>query len=257
MALVCALLPLYLIVTTSFKLGRDAFAMPPKWIFSPTTEHYAKVFSESRFVDTYWNSLVISFGSVGVAILVGLPAAYALTRYQFRGKGLMTQLFLGSRIFPQIAILIPLFVAWTYLGLRDTLVGLTLAYVQLNLAMVIWMLRGFLLDFPIELEEAAWVDGASRLGAFWRVILPLVVPGVAATCILGVIFSWNEFLFALALSARHARPVTVTVYNFLHFEEVQWGQLHAAGTLVMLPVLIFALLVQRYIVRGLVSGALK
>lgn len=148
-ALVCALLPLYLIVTTSFKLGRDAFAMPPKWIFSPPTEHYAKVFSESRFVDTYWNSLVISFGSVGVAILVGLPAAYALTRYQFRGKGLMTQLFLGSRIFPQIAILIPLFVAF------------------------------------------------------------------------------------------------------------QWGQLHAAGTLVMLPVLIFALLVQRYIVRGLVSGALK
>ena len=112
-------------------------------------------------------------------------------------------------------------------------------------------------DFPVELEEAAWVDGCTRTAGFTRVILPLIVPGVAATCVLGLIFSWNEFLFALAFSARHARPVTVTVYNFLHFEEVQWGELHAAGMLVMLPVLIFALLVQRYIVRGLVSGAFK
>lgn len=257
LALVWALLPLYLIVTTSFKLGRDAFAMPPKWLFTPTVEHYVKVFTESRFVDTYWNSLVISFGSVAVALAVGLPAAYALTRYRFRGRQLVTQLFLASRIFPQIAILIPLFVVWSALGLRDTYLGLTVAYVFLNLAMVIWMLRGFLLDFPLELEEAAWVDGASRFTAFRRVILPLIAPGVAATAVLGLIFSWNEFLFALALSARRARPVTVTVYNFLHFEEVQWGELHAAGTLVMLPVLVFALLVQRYIVRGLVSGALK
>lgn len=257
LALAWALLPLYLIVTTSFKLGRDAFAMPPKWLFSPTLEHYVKVLTESRFLATYWNSLVISFGSVAVAILVGLPAAYAITRFEFRGKTLVTQLFLGSRVFPQVAILIPIFVVWTQLGLQDSYVGLTIAYVQLNLAMAIWMLRGFLLDFPVELEEAAWVDGASRITAFTRVILPLIAPGVAATCVLGLIFSWNEFLFALALSARRARPVIVTVYNFLHFEEVQWGELHAAGTLVMFPVLIFALLVQRYIVRGLVSGAFK
>lgn len=256
-ALAWALLPLYLIVTTSLKYGRDAFAMPPRWLFTPTLEHYGKVLTEARFLPTYWNSLVISFGSVAVALVVGLPAAYALTRYEFRGKRVLTQLFLATRIFPQIAVLIPLFVMWTALGLRDTHLGLTLAYVYLNLAMVIWMLRGFLLDFPVELEEAAWVDGASRFTAFRRVILPLIAPGVAATAVLGLIFSWNEFLFALALSARSARPVTVTVYNFLHFEEVQWGELHAAGTLVMLPVLLFALLVQRYIVRGLVSGALK
>jgi multiple sugar transport system permease protein len=256
-AIAWALLPLYLIVTTSLKLGRDAFAMPPKWIFTPTLEHYARVLGESRFLHTYWNSLVISFGSVALALVVGLPAAYALTRYEFRGKGTVTQVFLATRIFPQIAILIPLFALWSQLGLLDSYVGLTLAYVHLNLALVIWMLRGFLLDFPVELEEAAWVDGASRLGGFVRVILPLIAPGIAATCVLGLIFSWNEFLFALALSARHARPVTVTVYNFLHFEEVQWGELHAAGTLVMLPVLLFALLVQRFIVRGLVSGALK
>lgn len=257
LALAWALLPLYLIVTTSFKLGRDAFAMPPKWLFTPTLEHYVKVFTGSRFLETYWNSLVISFGSVALALVVGLPAAYALTRYEFRGRRTVTQLFLASRIFPQVAILIPLFIMWTQLGLRDTHLGLMLAYVYLNLAMVIWMLRGFLLDFPVELEEAAWVDGASRLTAFTRVILPLIAPGVAATAVLGLIFSWNEFLFALALSARHARPVTVTVYNFMHFEEVQWGELHAAGTLVMLPVLLFALVAQRYIVRGLVSGALK
>jgi multiple sugar transport system permease protein len=153
--------------------------------------------------------------------------------------------------------LIPLFVMWTALGLRDTHVGLTLAYVYLDLAMVIWMLRGFLLDFPLELEAAASGEGASRFTAFRRVILPVIAPGVAATAVLGLIFSWNESLFALALSARRARPVTVAVYNFLHFEEVQWGELHAAGTLVMLPVLVFALQAQRYIVRGLVAGALK
>jgi len=205
----------------------------------------------------YLNSVIVTFGSVILVLAVAIPAAYALVRYDFKGKEILGFFFLTTRVFPPIGLLIPFFVMWIKFGLIDTRMGLVLVYMQFNLALAIWMLRGFFSELPDVLEEAAMIDGCSRFGAFMRVILPLAVPGLAATAILTAVFTWNEFLYAFALTGREARTVTVAIYNFIGYEEVEWGRLQAAGTLVILPILIFALSVEKYLVRGLTAGAVK
>ena len=256
--LVMALSPLYMTVTTSVKDHKDAFSMPPKLLFfKPTLEHYLSLFQSMDFKKHYLNSIIVSFSSVVIALLIAVPAAYALVRYRFKGKEVLAFLFLTTRMFPPIGLLIPFFIMWTKLGLVDSRVGLVIVYLQLNLALSIWMLRGFLSDLPIELEEAGMVDGCSRLGAFLKITLPLVVPGLAATAILTLVFTWNEFLYAFSLTGREARTATVAIYNFIGYEEIEWGRLQAAGTLVTLPILIFALSVEKYLVRGLTAGAIK
>lgn len=256
--LLMALLPLYLTVTTSVKDHKDAFSIPPKFLcFRPTIQHYLSLSESMDFKKYYINSVVVSFSSVFIALLIAIPAAYALVRYNFRGKEVLAFLFLTTRMFPPIGLLIPFFVMWTKMGFVDTKIGLVLVYLQLNLALTIWMLRGFLSDLPMELEEAGMVDGCSRLGAFLRITLPLVVPGLAATAILTLVFTWNEFLYAFSLTGREARTATVAIYNFIGYEEIEWGRLQAGGTLVTLPILIFALSVEKYLVRGLTAGAIK
>jgi multiple sugar transport system permease protein len=256
--LLMALLPLYLTVTTSAKDHKDAFAIPPKFLFfRPTIQHYLSLSQSMDFKKYYINSVIVSFSSVFIALLIAIPAAYALVRYNFKGKEVLAFLFLTTRMFPPIGLLIPFFVMWTKMGFIDTKMGLILVYLQLNLALTIWMLRGFLSDLPVELEEAGMVDGCSRLGAFLRITLPLVVPGLTATAILTLVFTWNEFLYAFSLTGRDARTATVAIYNFIGYEEIEWGRLQAGGTLVTLPILIFALSVEKYLVRGLTAGAIK
>jgi multiple sugar transport system permease protein len=257
-ACVWALFPLYMVITTSFKVQSEAFSLPPKlFSFATTFEHYARVFTEGRFLSYYLNSAIVGIASVAVGLLVGAPAAYTLARFPFRGRRAISWLLLSPRAMPPIVLLLPFFVMWSELGLMDSKIGLTLVYLQLNLAVGVWMLREFFSDIPIEIEEAALVDGCSRTHAFLRVVLPLAAPGLAATAILLLIFSWNEFLFAFALTSQHARTAPVTVFSFVQVEEVLWGQLHAAGTLIVLPVVLFALLIQRHLVRGLTAGALR
>ena len=256
--LIWALLPLYMTITTSFKYQRDAFSMPPKFLwFAPTVSNYLSLFQSMDFRKYYLNSVIVTFGSVILVLAVAIPAAYALVRYDFKGKEILGFFFLTTRVFPPIGLLIPFFVMWIKFGLIDTRMGLVLVYMQFNLALAIWMLRGFFSELPDVLEEAAMIDGCSRFGAFMRVILPLAVPGLAATAILTAVFTWNEFLYAFALTGREARTVTVAIYNFIGYEEVEWGRLQAAGTLVILPILIFALSVEKYLVRGLTAGAVK
>lgn len=256
-ALIWIVSPLYLVITTSFKERNIAFSMPPKWIFVPTLDNYREVLKGGQFMADYLNTMIIVGGSVGIAMIAGVPAAYALSRYKFKGRTFLGGLILGSRLFPQITIIVPLFIIWAEVKFLNTYYGMILAYTQLNLGLVVWMLKGFFSDIPFDLEEAAAVDGASRWQAILRILLPLAAPGIAATTILAIIFGWNEFLFAIALSGRDTRPITVTVYSFMRAEEYHFGALHAAATLVILPVFVFSFLVQRHIVRGLVSGALK
>jgi multiple sugar transport system permease protein len=158
---------------------------------------------------------------------------------------------------PPLGIIIPVFVMYTNLSLIDTRRGLIALYVAFNLSLVIWMMRGFFQEIPHSLEEAAQVDGASRLGAIWRVALPLVAPGLVATAILTLIFTWNEFLFALMLTSQNARTAPVAASLFVSYKEIAWGSLSAAGAVIVLPILIFALVVQRHLVRGLTAGAVK
>lgn len=253
-----AVFPLFLTITTSIKTHNDAFSMPPKlFSFEHTWLHYKEILQGTNIVKTYFNSIIVTIFSVAISMVIGVPAAYAMARYRFRGKNGFTFLLFLTRIFPPIALLVPIFIIWARVNLMDTLTGLMLIYVQINLSLVIWMLNSFFEDLPKTLEEAAMIDGCTRWGAFFRVLLPLAAPGLAATSVLVMIFSWNEFMFAFALTGRVARTAPVTIYNFMEFEEIQWGQLQAAGFLVTLPVLIFTLLVEKYLVKGLTSGSLK
>ncbi len=258
LALIWAVLPMYLVLTTSIKIGTDAFTLTPKLIgFEPTFKHYEFVIKgvHQEFLRFFINSIIVSTGSVIIALGVSIPAGYVLARYNFSGKRLFGIFLLLPRAIPPIAMLLPFFFFYSRVGLMDSLVGLILVYVQLNLSIGVWMLREFIAEIPLELEEAALVDGCTRLGLIRRIVLPLAAPGIAATAILLLIFSWNEFLFAFSLAGARARTAPVSVYNFVGVEEVLWGELHAAGTMVVLPVIIFSLLVQRRMAAGLTAGA--
>jgi multiple sugar transport system permease protein len=161
------------------------------------------------------------------------------------------------RMVPAVVLVIPIYTLWRGLGLLDTHLGLILAYLSFNLPFVIWMMRGFFVDIPVEIEEAALIDGCSRLSALVRVILPLAAPGIAATSIFALLLAWNEFLFAVLLTADKAKTLTPAILNYVTDRAILWGNLYAAASIVLLPVLVFSLLVQRHLARGLTGGAVK
>jgi multiple sugar transport system permease protein len=192
--------------------------------------------------------------AVGAGLLAGLPAAYTMARYRQARLGF---LFLMVRILPSIAFLVPLFVIYRRLGLINTFGGLALAHVIVVLPLVIWVMAGFFADIPRELEEAALIDGCSRVGTFVRIVLPLCRPGIVAATILSFIASWNNFIFVLILGGKDTITLPMAVYSFVSFEDVNWGGLTAAATVITLPILVLSLIVQRYLAGGLTMGAVK
>jgi multiple sugar transport system permease protein len=261
LALAAALAPIYWLVTISLKREIDQFASPPLWFsFTPTLRHYSAIFSHDAFGRYFLNSVIVSTCSTLIALALGLPAAYGLVRFPWphdwaRGIGFW---ILSNRMLPPIVTIIPLFLMLRELRLLNSLSGLVLVDVALNLPFVVWMMRGFIEDLPKEIEEAALLDGESRIGVLLRIVLPLVRPGLAATAVFCLIVAWNEFLFALILSqTESAMTVPVGIASHVTQYEIQWGAMSAAGVVAMLPVLIFAAAAQRYFVRGLSLGALK
>ncbi len=257
LALVVSLFPIFWFFLTSIKPRELAFAIPPAWTFTPTFENYQAVLADRAFIRYLINSLIIASGTTLIALTAGLLAGYALARYQFRGNGVFRFLFLLPQITPSVAILVPLFVLFNGLGLVNTHAALILANLTLTMPLAIWMLVGFFEDSPIDLEESAMIDGCSRLGALARVVLPVIAPGLAAVAALCFIYSWNEFLYASILSGRDTRTLSVAITSFLTNRAIDWGRTAAAGSLILLPVLVFALFTQRYLVRGLSHGAVK
>ncbi len=225
-------------------------------LFTPTFEHYAALWT-GHFPRSFWNSVVASTSSTVLSLLFGVPAAYSLSRSRMRAKRQIALWILATRMAPPIAFTIPFFLAYSYLGLSDTVTGLTIIYLTFNLALVIWMMQTFFDSVPPALEEAAWIDGCSIWGAFLRITLPLAAPGLAATAVLCFILSWNDFFFALILTRTQAQTAPVAIVNFIQYEGWEWGKIAAGGTLVMLPVVIFTMLVRTYLVRGLTAGGLK
>jgi multiple sugar transport system permease protein len=261
LALAVALAPVYWLITISLKQEIDQFASPPLWFrFTPTLRHYEAIFSQDAFGRYLFNSVVVSTCSTLIALALGLPAAYGLVRFRWpkdwaRGIGFW---ILSNRMLPPIVTIIPLFLMLREVRLLNSLTGLILVDVGLNLPFVVWMMRGFVEDLPVEIEEAAMLDGESRLGVLLRIVLPLVRPGLAATAVFCMIVAWNEFLFALILSqTESAMTLPVGIAAHVTQYEIQWGAMSAAGVLAMLPVLIFASAAQRYFVRGLSMGAIK
>lgn len=261
------LFPFYWIFLTSIKTPVDVIAAPPKFVFEPTVENYKALFVQEQpsgyassrpdFLLFFKNSAILSTFSVLLSVAAGMPAAYILARYKFRGKEPLAFTFLSFRFAPALAVIIPLNILYQQVGLYNTYTGLILAYQVISLPLVIWIMRGYFQEIPLEIEESAMIDGCSWWGAFTRVAVPLAAPGLAATAVLAFIFCWNAFTFALILGSRETFPITVGAIQFISYESVLWGQMAAASLVSIVPQLIAAIFIQKYIVRGLTMGAVK
>ena len=254
--LAVTLFPVLWLIQLSLKVESEAFRMPPKLLFWPTLENYLALF-QGKFARSFGNSSIVSLVTTLVSLLLGVPAAYALSRAGFRADKSIALWILTTRMAPPIAFAIPFFLTYRYLGLIDTLLGLVIIYLTFNLSLVIWMMRTFFDGLPRSLEEAAEMDGATPWGAFLRIALPLAGPGLATTAIFCFLFAWNDFFFALVLTRSQAQMAPVAIVNFMNYEGWEWGKIAAGGTMIMLPVVVFSLLVRRYLIRGLTAGALK
>lgn len=254
LVLVIMLFPFYWMILTSLRNQVANTSPVPVWFFEPTLENYRNVISENNFLRFTWNSFVIAALSTGIGLVLGLPAAYSIARYKQNGLALA---ILVARLTPYITYLVPWYIAFRALGLIDTYLALTMTHLIVGMPLIIWIMISFFEEVPIELEQAAYVDGASKLGTFLRIVLPLSMPGVVAASILAFIFSWNQFLFSLVLSGPNTKPVPVAVFNFISYGSIDFGGLGAAAVLITLPVIVLTLLIQRYIVSGLTMGAVK
>lgn len=251
------LFPIYWIVLTSFKTPLIINEKTPVFWFTPTMENYRHLFTDFNFAKPLLNSLIVTSATTAIVIVLGMLAAYALARMDVPGGKHVALWMLSLRFMPPIAIVLPFFIAWQRLGIIDTHIGLILVYVAFNLPFAIWMLRGFLVEVPRDLDEAATLDGLGHLAILRRIILPVMAPGVAVTAIFTFVFAFNEYLMALVLTSRNASTVPVTVAKFIQPYSILWGDVGASATIQLLPILVVVFLLQRHIMRGITLGAVK
>ena len=247
--------PMIWLFLTSFKDRVDIFSQSPTLFFTPTLNNYIEAFVEKGFTDNLVNSAIVGVISTVIALAVGVPAAYSLSRIA-KGETFMMAL-LAARLLPAMVLAVPLFVLASTLGLRDTYFALIAAHLTFALPFTVWMMRGFFISVPVSLDEAARLDGCGEWSTFFRVILPIVKPGLAATAIFCLINSWNEFLFALVLTGRHTETLPVAIPSLITPIGTSWGQVAAVGTVTILPVLIVAFIVQKHIGTGMTGGAIS
>ncbi|MEQ8967996.1 MAG: carbohydrate ABC transporter permease [Azospirillaceae bacterium] len=285
-----ALVPMVWIGLTSFKSPSDAIAYPPKVAFDPTLEGYVNVFTSrtrqsdeymanlpppetwydelvrernmvitgpSRFADRYLNSIIIGFGATFLSVFLGTLAAYAFSRFRVPLKDDLMFFILSTRMFPPVAVAIPVFLMYRELGLSDTHLGMILLYTAVNLSLSVWLLKGFIDEIPREYEEAAMVDGYTRLQAFFKVVVPQAATGIAATAIFCLIFSWNEYNFAILLTSGTAQTAPPFIPQIIGEGGLDWPAVAAAATLFMLPVVIFTVVLRKHLLRGITFGAVR
>lgn len=253
--LIC-IFPMFWMILISLKSKALTYD-PSVWFFSPTLENFKTVFENRDAVGYLKNSAIVVVLTTIVSIFIGGMAAYGFARFEFKKKENRAFWVLSLRMLPPMASVIPMFVMASLLNVLDTHLVLIVSYMLFNIPFTIWMMRSFFEEIPTALEEAAFVDGASRFRVFLTIILPLAVPGLIATAIFCIINSWNEFVFALFLTSAHASTLPTTVTLFLSVSGVAWGEMSAVGVVTILPVLVFAMIVQRYMIRGLTFGGVK
>ncbi|WP_369018955.1 carbohydrate ABC transporter permease [Thermatribacter velox] len=251
------LFPPFMLFLTSIKTNVDALKYPPVWIFRPVASNYREIFRLIPFGHYLFNSLIVALVSTFIALSVGSLAAYGLARFRFKRSKDLSFWILSIRMTPPVAAAIPIFIIMRTLHLLDTYLALILAYCTFNIPFSVWLLRGFFQEIPREIEESAMVDGCSPFAAFWKISIPLIAPGIAATGIFTFIFSWNEFLFALILTGSRAQTVPVALTGFIRETGIMWSHMAAAGVLAMVPMVVFTALVQKNLVKGLTMGAIK
>jgi multiple sugar transport system permease protein len=254
------LFPVVWMLETALKDTKDIYAVPAKLInFGPTLEHIKDVFSsDSPVFSGFKNSVIVATASTIIATLLGVPAAWAYSRFQIPAKKDQLFFILSTRFMPPVVVVIPIFLMYRDLDLIDTKLGLVLIYAAFNLPFTIWMMKGFVDEVPAEYEDAAMLDGYSRLEAFARFTLPLLVPGIAATAVFALIFSWNEFVFSIFLtSSESARTAPPAIAGLIGGTTVDWGLVAASAMVFAAPVLLFAFLVRKHLVAGVTLGAVR
>jgi N,N'-diacetylchitobiose transport system permease protein len=252
--------PVYWMVSTAFKPDSGIIALKPQWIpLHPTLDHFRAAMAQPYFWDDVKNSVIIVLVTVGIAMVLAFLAAIALAKYRFTGLKVFIVLMIGIIMLPQAGLIIPLYVVLAKYHQVNALTGVIITYLTFVLPFAVWTLRGFILSIPKELEEAALVDGNSKVGAFTRILLPLIAPGLVATSVFAFISCWNEYIFArVLLNDQSKQTVTVWLSYFLgSSKHTDWGALMAGSTLIAIPVVVFFLLVQRKISFGLTAGAVK
>jgi multiple sugar transport system permease protein len=249
--------PFYWMVTTSLKTQVVALQSPPAWFFTPTLANYWEVLFVDKVGPALINSIIVSVATTALAILLGTPAAYALARFEFSGKRDLWFWFITNRFVSPVVLAFPVFLISRELGIRDTHIALILMYLTFTLPIVIWICTDQFRSIPFELDEAARLEGASQWLIFRSICLPLAMPGVAVSAILSFIFSWNELLFAYILAPKNAKTAPAMAITFMEGYDVPYGKIMATATLIVVPVLIFALLASKHLVRGLTMGAVK
>ena len=253
---IIVLLPLLVMLATSLKTQAQIFDTSFSFLFAPTFDNYRNVL-EGRLLGYLGNSVIVGVGSTLITLVLGSMCAYALSRFRFRGRNTLAISTLLLRTIPPAVLAVPVYFIWTRFGLSDGLLGLTLVYVALNLPFAIWLLYGFIEQIPVELEEAATMDGCGPFRMFFTLILPLVKPGLAAAGIFTFRIAWNEMVLASILTNRATRTLPYAIYLFITDVGIEWGKLMAAGMLIALPPLIFTFFAARQIIAGLTAGAVK
>ncbi len=257
-ALVWTLVPLSWIVLSSFKVEADQFSIPPKWFPEKLTlQNYQTFFHNSELLNSFFNSVMTTLFSTLIALILGVPAAYALARFNWKNSNTIAFVILLARMTPPIVMVLPFFMIARYLNIANTYIPIVIALSFFSVPFAVWMMRGFFQEIPNSIEEAAMIDGCTRTQALLKVILPLSMPGLAATSILCALISWNEFLFALVLTGRDTRTLPVLVNMFVSERNIEWGVMSASAVIIVLPMVIFGLLVQNDLVRGLTMGSSK
>ncbi len=248
--------PLVWMVMTAFKQPVDVFASPPKFRYDATLDNYRRVFA-SDFMGTVANSVTIAVVSALGSLVLGTLTAYGFSRYALRGQDNLLFWILSLRMLPVIAVIFPYFILFRALGLEDTPLALMLVYSVFNISFTVWLLKGFFDEVPREMEEAAKMDGYGPWGVFRLVALPLVIPGIATAAVFNIVQSINEFLLAFVLTQREATTAPVALLNFLTPLGLDWGGISAASTMLVLPVVVFAILVRKHLIRGMSFGQLE
>jgi multiple sugar transport system permease protein len=264
-AVFSAIFPVSWMILSSFKTRIQIFSIPPTFVFKPTFSNYQEMFaakgsarySQEGYLKYILNSLIIATFSTLFSLLIGSLAAYSLSRFRFWHHEDIAFWILSTRMAPAAAAVLPFYLILKTFHLLDTQTGLILVYTVFNLAFVVWMMRSFFNEIPRELDEASMIDGCSRIGSLIKVIFPLASPGFVATAVFCMIFSWNEFYFALILTGTKARTLPVAVTGLITPSETLWGLICAIGSFMFIPLLIFAWFLQRYLLRGLTFGAIK
>ncbi len=263
LALACALMTVWVVpvawgLLTSFKTERDVLTYPPLLVFEPTLANYREVlFGASSLLPNLLSSAIVAGSATFLTMALAIPAAYALARLALPAKRAGGFYVLATQMLPPVGLIIPYYLVLQKLAALDTYSGLVAIYITFSLPFAIWLMVSYFEDVPPEMEEAALLDRAGRLGALWHVVLPQVRGGIAVTTIFVFLNAWNEFLFAVVLGGNRVRPVTVAMFNFISVEQTQWAKLAAGAMLAMAPVILLGLVAQRHIVKGLTVGAVK